>query len=63
MRWGRGEAPPPSVLLGGETGAQPRASLSLTVSQDHPAIKGLTGAICPVLLLSPRAQGFGAGTL
>ena len=63
MRWGKGEAPLPSVLPGDEAGARLRASLSLTVSQDHPAIKGLTGAICPVLLLSPRAQGFGAGAL
>ena len=63
MRWGKGETPLPSVLPRDETGARLRASLSLTISQDRPAIKGLTGAICPVLLLLPRAQGFGAGAL
>lgn len=38
-------------------------SLFLATSVKHRAINGLTVAICPVLLQSPRAQGFGAGTL
>lgn len=55
--------PPPPIPSGMRQEVSQGHSPSLPLSEEPPAIKGLTFAICPVLPLSPRAQGFRAGTL